>query len=114
MKKAFHSILKFLLALVIFLGLQGKVIVRYTEIFHQKHKSEIAHTGNAQVKTAIIQCKLQCYTQYFQSPHAPVAALLSILNIALVITGLFYICFKEEFQTTYPIRLIPLRAPPVF
>ncbi len=44
MKKAFHTILKFLLALVIFLGLQGKVIVRYTEIFHQNHKSEIAHT----------------------------------------------------------------------
>ena len=67
MKKAFHTILKFLLALVIFLGLQGKVIVRYTEIFRQNHKSEIAHTGNVQVKTAIIQCKLQCYTQYFQS-----------------------------------------------
>jgi hypothetical protein len=112
MKKAFNTILKLLLVLAIFLGLQGKVIVRYTEVFNQNHKSEIAHSGKTRVKAAIIHCKLQCYTRHFQSLHPPLASLLRILIVAPVIAGLLYIPFKEDFIAVCPIRLLPLRAPP--
>ena len=114
MKKAFHTILKLSLVLAIFLGLQGKVIVRYTEIFHQNHHSGITHSGKTQVKSSIIHCKLQCYTRHFQVLNAPVAALLVAFTIALVIVKLLYKPFKEKSHAIYRIRSIPLRAPPVF
>ena len=114
MKSAFHTVLKLLLVLAIFLGLQGKVIVRYAEIFHQSYQSGITHSVNTQVKASIIHCKLQCYTRHFQSLHPPLALLLLILIAAPVIAGLLYIPFKEDFIAVYPIRLLPLRAPPVF
>jgi len=113
MKKIFHAILKFLLVLAIFSGLQGRVIVRYIEIAHQIHKSEIAHSAKPQVKAAIVHCKLQCYTRYFQLLHPPIASLLLILIALPVTAGLFYLPFKEDFVAVYPIRLLPLRAPPV-
>jgi hypothetical protein len=114
MKKALHIIPKLLLVLVIFLGLQGKVLVRYTELFHQNHKSEVAHSGNPRVKAQIIHCKLQCYTRHFQTLHPPLVSILFILIIAPVIAGLHYLFFKEDFPAAHPIRLLPLRAPPVF
>jgi len=114
MKKAFDTILKLLLVLTIFLGLQGKVIVRYAEIFHKNTKNEITHTGMKRVKASIIQCKLQCYTRYFQVLDAPVATLLLILSAAVLVTDLLYIPFKEKLSIAGSVRLLPLRAPPAF
>ncbi len=115
MKKAFHTILKLLLVLVIFLGLQGKVIIRYLEIFHKNHKSEIVHSGAVRVKNAIIHCKLQCFTRHFQVLDSPVSPFLLILIVtASLITDLLYISFKEKLAFADSVQLLPLRAPPVF
>jgi hypothetical protein len=114
MKKAFHTILKLLLVLAIFLGLQGRVIVRYIEIFHQNHKSEVAHRAKTQVKAGIIRCKLQCYTRHFHTLDIPLVSLLLVLITTGPFTALLYITFKEKTSATYSIRLLPLRAPPVF
>lgn len=115
MKKALYTILKLLLVLSIFLGLQGKVIIRYLEIFHKNNKSEMVHPDAARVKRAIIHCKLQCYTRHFQALDAPtpVASLLLLLIIPLLITNLLYISFEEKLSLADPIPLLPLRAPPV-
>ena len=114
MKSTFHIILKLLLVLAIFLGLQGKVVVRYAEIFHQNHQSGITHSAKTQVKASIIHCKLQCYTRHFQALNVPVAALLLAFTMALLMATLLYKPFKEKSHAIYRVRLIPLRAPPVF
>lgn len=114
MKKILHTTLKLLLVFLIFIGLQGKVLVRYAEIFNKNHKSEINHQEKAHVKASIIHCKLQCYTQHFQTLHAPAIAFLFTLIIAPIITRLLYIPLKEKFSTAESVRLLPLRAPPIF
>jgi len=115
MKKILHITLKLLLVFLIFIGLQGKVLVRYAEIFNKSRKSEITHQEKAHVKVRIIHCKLQCYTQHFQTLHTPAIAFLFTLLIASIIAAqLLYIPHKEKFSTSEPVRLLPLRAPPVF
>jgi len=114
MKKILHSTLKLLLVSLIFLGLQGRVLQRYAEIFKKSLESETTHPEKAHVNDSAVYCKLQCYTQHFQRLHVPVAALLFTLIIAPVITRLLYVPFKEKFSTTGTVRLLPLRAPPVF
>lgn len=114
MKKALHTTLKFLLVFAIFLGLQSRVLMRYAEIFHKNYKSETVHSGITKVKGGIVHCKLQCYTQHFQSLDAPFAALLLTLIIAALITHLFYISFKEKLHLTDSVWLLPLRGPPGF
>jgi H+/Cl- antiporter ClcA len=113
MKKALHAILKLLLVLAIFLGLQGRVLVRYAEIFHKKHKSELVQSGITTVKAGIVHCKLQCYTQHFQVLDLPLIAFLFSLITASLITDLLYISFKEKLSIAGSVRLLPLRAPPV-
>ena len=114
MKKALHAILKLLLVLAIFLGLQGRVLVRYAEIFNKKHKSELVQSGIAKVKAGIIHCKLQCYTQHFQVLDLPLIAFIFSLITASLITDLLYISFKEKLSIAGSVRLLPLRAPPAF
>jgi hypothetical protein len=117
MKKALHAILKLLLVLAIFLGLQGRVLVRYAEIFHKNHKNELVNSGINKVKAGIIHCKLQCYTQHFQVLDIPLVAfffsLITLIATSLIIE-LFYIPFKEKLSLADPVRLLPLRAPPSF
>ena len=112
MKKTFHTLLKLLLVLVIFLGLQGKVIIRYLEIFN--HKTEQVHTEPAKVKAAIVHCKLQCYTQHFQALDIPLIAFLFSFITASFVINRFYLPFKVKYSLTGSVRLLPLRAPPVF
>src|SRR5882757_11247385 len=105
MKKALHAILKLLLVLAIFLGLQGRVLVRYAEIFHKNHKNELLNSGINKVKAGIIHCKLQCYTQHFQVLDIPLVACLFsliILIAASLIIDLFYIPYKEKFSVADP------------
>ena len=115
MKKALHAILKLLLVLAIFLGLQGRVLVRYAEIFNKKHKSELVQSGITTVKAGIVHCKLQCYTQHFQVLDTPplIAFLFSLITASLI-TDLLYISFKEKLSIAGSVRLLPLRAPPAF
>jgi len=112
MKKAFHTALKLLLVLVIFLGLQGKVIIRYLEIFH--HKTEQVHSEATKVKARVIHCKLQCYTQHFQALDIPLIAFLLSFIAASVIINRLYLPYKEKHFLAGLVRLLPLRAPPVF
>jgi hypothetical protein len=114
MKKVLHITLKLLLATLIFIGLQGRVLVRYVEIFNKNHPSEITHPEKAHLNASIIHCKLQCYARDLHKLSAPVAALLFILIITPVITWLLYIPLKEKSPTAGQVRLLPLRAPPVF
>jgi hypothetical protein len=114
MKKALLTILKLLLVLTIFLGLQGQVLVRYAEIFHKNHKKELIHPPATQIKTEIVHCKLQCYTRHFQVLDIPVIAFFFFLFALTLITDLLYIPFKEKLSLADPVRLLPLRAPPVF
>jgi hypothetical protein len=118
MKKALHAILKLLLVLTIFLGLQGRVLVRYAEIIlHKNHKNELVNSGTAKVKAGIIHCKLQCYTQHFRVLDIPFVAFfvsLIILLTASLIIDQVYIPFKEKFSLADPVRLLPLRGPPAF
>lgn len=112
MKKALRSILKFLLVLAIFLGLQGRVLVRYAEMFHKNQTKELAHSTTIKIKAGIIHRKLQCYTQHFYALDIPPVANFFSLITALV-TGPPYIPFREKLCLADPIRLLPLRAPPV-
>ena len=110
MKKALHTILKLLLVCTIFLGLQGKVIIRYLEFFHKNPESEILHSDVACVKNFIPCCKLQCFTRYFKLLNTPIAALLLIFIIDYLINDLLF--FKEKLSIADSIRLLRLRAPP--
>jgi hypothetical protein len=114
MKKVLYTILKFLLVLTIFLGLQGRVLIRYAEIFHIKQKSELAHSGVIKVKANIIHRKLQCYTQHFQALDIPISTFFFSLITASLIIDLLYISFKEKLSIADSVRLLPLRAPPIF
>ncbi|MDB5023241.1 MAG: hypothetical protein JWP78_996 [Mucilaginibacter sp.] len=115
MKKVLHSLLKLLLALVIFLGLQGRVIIRYSEIFHKNQKSELMHSEATGFKEAISHCKLQCYTTYFRYLDVvPLVTFLLISIIGFLSHDLLYIFFKKKLFLADLIRLLPLRAPPVF
>lgn len=114
MKKAQHAIWKLLLVLTIFLGLQGRVLARYAEIFHKTHKNEQIHSEATKLKTGIVHCKLQCYTQHFQGLDIPIIAFLFFLSTASVIIDLLYTSFKEKRSPTGSFRLLPLRAPPAF
>ncbi|HWZ16399.1 MAG TPA: hypothetical protein VNW95_14260 [Mucilaginibacter sp.] len=113
MKKAFRSILKFLLVLAIFLGLQGRVLVRYAEIFHKSDKRELTHSTTAKVKAGVIHRKLQCYTQHFHALDIPPVATTISLITATTIAAPIYIPFKKELCKVDPVPLLPLRAPPV-
>ncbi len=114
MKKTLRTILKLLLVLTIFLGLQGRVLMRYAEIFHKNHKNELVQSGTTKVKAGIVHCKLQCYTQHFQVLDIPLIAFLFSLITAPLVTDLLYISFKEKLLIADSVRLLPLRAPPVF
>jgi hypothetical protein len=111
-KKAFHTTIKLLLILTIFIGLQGKVIIRYLEVLQKNHESEIAHSGVAGVKKAVIHCNLQCYTRTFKVLDTPGATLLLILIITTLIADLPNIFFGEKLSLADSVRLLPLRAPP--
>lgn len=118
MKKALHAILKLLLVLTIFLGLQGRVLVRYAEIIlHKNHKNELVNSGINKVKAGIVHCKLQCYTQHFRVLDIPLVACLFsliILIAASLIIDLIYIPLTEKLSLADPVRLLPLRGPPAF
>lgn len=115
MKKALHALLKLLLVLAIFLGLQGRVIMRYAEAFHKSTDSELVHSSANIVKAGIVHCKLQCYTRHFQVVNIPLIALFLLTFIAAsLIIALFYILFKDKLSLAEPVRLLPLRAPPAF
>jgi hypothetical protein len=114
MKNVLHTILKLLLVLAIFLGLQGRVLVRYAEIFHKNHKNELVNSETNKIKTGIVHCKLQCYTQHFQELGLPLIAFFFILITVSLGTNLLYIFFKEKLSITGSVQLLPLRAPPAF
>jgi hypothetical protein len=114
MKNALHTILKLLLVLAIFLGLQGRVLVRYAEIFHKHNKNELVNLGLTKVKAGIVHCKLQCYTQHFQELDLPIIAFFFFLIAVSLVTDPLYISFKEKLPITGSVRLLPLRAPPAF
>jgi hypothetical protein len=111
-KKAFHTAIKLLLILTIFIGLQGKVITRYLEIPQKNQKSETAHSEVGMVKKAVIHCNLQCYTRDFKVLDTPGATLLLIFLITTLITDLPNIFFEEKPFFAVSVRLLPLRAPP--
>jgi hypothetical protein len=113
MKKALHSILKLLLVLAIFLGLQGRVLVRYAEGLHKNQKKELAHSATTKIKAGIVHRNLQCYTQHFQELAIPPVANFYSLITATLVTAPPYILFKEKLCLTDPVRLLPLRGPPV-
>jgi hypothetical protein len=113
MKKAFRSVLKFLLVLAIFLGLQGRVLVRYAEMFHKTQTKELAHSTTAKIKAGVIHRKLQCYTQHFQALGIPPVTTSLSLITATTIAAPLYIPFKKELWQVDPVPLLPLRAPPV-
>ena len=114
MKKAFHTLSKLLLVLIIFLGLQGRVIIRYLEIFHKNHNTEQFQSETTKVKAGIIHCKLQCFTQRFQTLDIPLIAFLFSFITASLVINRPYLPFKEKHSLTASVWLLPLRAPPVF
>jgi hypothetical protein len=114
MKNVLHNILKLLLVITIFLGLQGRVLVRYAQIFHKNHKNELVNSAITNVKAGIVHCKLQCYTKHFQVLDISLIAFFFFLITVALVTNLFYISFKEKLSITGPVLLLPLRAPPAF
>jgi hypothetical protein len=87
--------------------------MRYAEIFYKNHKSELVHSGINKVKAGIVHCKLQCYTQHFQTLNTPEKAFFCTLDGAFLISKQLYFHLHENLCFTPPIRLLPLRAPPV-
>ncbi|MDB5132188.1 MAG: hypothetical protein JWR02_1937 [Mucilaginibacter sp.] len=113
MKKAVRSTLKLLLVITIFLGLQGRVLVRYAEMFHKNETKELAHSTAVKIKAGVIHRKLQCYTQHFQALGIPPVTISLSLITATTIAAPLYIPFKKELCKVDPVPLLPLRAPPV-
>jgi len=114
LKKALHITLKLLLVFALFLGLQGRVLVRYVEIFHKNHSSELVHSGITKIRAGIVHCKLQCYTQHFQTLNTPEKAFFCTPEVPFLISKQLYFHIHENLSFAPPIRLLPLRAPPVF
>lgn len=113
MKKTLRTILKFLLVLSIFLGLQGRVLARYAESLHKNQKKEPAHLTVTKIKAGVVHRNLQCYTQHFNTLNIPPIASSFSFITATSVTYLPYIPFKEKLCLADPVRLLPLRAPPL-
>jgi hypothetical protein len=113
MKKTINKVLKLILVFLIFSGLQGRVVIRYLEVFHIKHAANITKSKHPVVKEAIVHCKLQCYTRHFQILDLPLAAFLLVILSVLVERTIFYINYNQAvYITNWHIRRSP-RGPPV-
>jgi hypothetical protein len=112
MKKTLHTILKLLLVLAIFLGLQGRVLARYAECLHKNQTKELTHSTTSKIKAGVVHRKLQCYTQHFQPLDIPPVTTSISLITATTIAAPLYIPFKKELCIVDPVPLLPLRAPP--
>jgi len=113
MKESINNMLRLTLVLLIFIGLQGRVVIRYLEVFHIKHAANITKSKHPVVKEAIVHCKLQCYTRHFQILDLPLAAFLIVILSVLVEQIIFYVNYNQAvYITNWHIRRSP-RGPPV-
>jgi hypothetical protein len=113
LKKAFHSTIKLLLIFTIFIGLQGRVIVRYLETLHENQECETGYAGIATIKAAVVYCNLQCYARDFKVLDKPGAAFLSTFIIPVLVSERAVLFLKEKSSSLSLPRLSLLRAPPV-
>jgi hypothetical protein len=114
MKKNLHTALELLLVLLIFTGLQGRVIIRYAAFFHKNVQSEAGSVKGKHVRTAIVHCKLQCYTQRFHPVAVPAAISLFYFIILPFVIRRAYTPSREQIVFADPVLLLPPRAPPLF
>ncbi len=114
MKKLLHNILKLLLVLLIFTGLQGRVLVRYAIFFNKNVSTEASHSKDVHVRAGIIHCKLQSYTQQFRHSALPAEISLVTFGILIIIVFIALPAFREVFTPIDPIPLLYLRGPPSF
>ncbi|WP_413666476.1 hypothetical protein ACEN9X_18260 [Mucilaginibacter sp. Mucisp86] len=114
MKKLLHNILKLLLIALIFIGLQGRVLVRYAVFFNKNVSTEASHSKGIHVRAGIIHCKLQSYTQQFR--HFALPAEISLVTFGILVLIIFIALppFREVFLPVDPIPLLYLRGPPSF
>lgn len=114
MKKLLHNILKLLLVFLIFIGLQGRVLVRYAIFFNQNVSTEASYSKYVHVRAGIIHCKLQSYTQQFRHSTLPAEISLVTFGILVIIIFIALPPFREVFLPIDPIPLLYLRGPPSF
>jgi hypothetical protein len=112
LKKKLNTALKLVLVFLIFIGLQGRVIVRYTESFHKRFHTETSSAKGMRVASTIIHCKLQCYTQQFHLFGVPaIVCLISFISIFFIICGIDG-PLLELILLVDPVPLLQLRGPP--
>lgn len=115
MKKLLNTSLKLLLITAIFIGLQGRVLVRYAGFF-QKGKTEFSSFKGAhgvQIRAGIVHCKLQCYTQHFDALDIPYVPFVNFRFLPFIIAVSQNIPFHEKLDLAEHVRLLPLRGPPI-
>ncbi len=113
MQKLLNTIFKLHLVLAIFIGLQGRVLVRYANAFmHKGNNSELSFTKASEVRTTIVHCKLQCFAQKFQQVILPFVAFHSDIPVPTPVVLLYHSVVTTRCQPGYKLRQLPLRAPP--
>jgi hypothetical protein len=112
MKESINNMLRLTLVLLIFIGLQGRVVVRYLDALHCKVTNTTAQSSRLVIKEVVVHCKLQCYTQHFHLLGLPVVAFLLIILSFFVPRRSFIINYSQAiYFANWHIRRSP-RGPP--
>lgn len=114
LKHILHTIMKLFLILLIFGGLQGRVLVRYAEVFNPKRGHETYTQKGTSVQAEIVHCKLQCFTEQFHSMALPGVLNLLIFTLFGISITVTFLPFRERPAYADTLQRSFLRGPPVF
>ncbi|MBB5621739.1 hypothetical protein HDE69_002802 [Pedobacter cryoconitis] len=113
-QKAVHILIKFTLILVIFFGLNGRVIARYADgFFHKGASTEIGNLKTPMCRAKVMHCRLLCFEQDFLPVILPTAGFkIDLVPPVLVVVQAYQVLYTTKSLSGHEFRLLPLRAPP--
>jgi hypothetical protein len=113
MKKMMFNTLKLMLILLIFIGLQSRVIVRFFEVTNTDKITVQTRFAHPVIQKGIVHCKLQCYTQHFQTAGIPAIPFLLIIILFLISNTPVFVNSDEAAEATNWHIPRTLRGPPL-
>lgn len=113
LKQILYTVMKLLLTLLIFSGLQGRVLVRYAEVFNHHTGHEMYTQKGTNVQAEVVHCKLQCFTKQFHFMAVPGIPYLLIFILFAISVILVFLPFGERPVHTDTFQRAFLRGPPL-
>ncbi|MEO3405447.1 hypothetical protein AAFN85_16170 [Mucilaginibacter sp. CAU 1740] len=108
--KLFRHISRLSIVLIIFLSLQGEVIVRYAQMFKVRSEQKFQSIKKNDERRRLI--KLQCYTQKFQVLALPQKTSFTFGSPLRYLPALTFIGFKTAAGNLTQPESVCLRGPP--